>query len=78
VTRQEALLAVSYLALHDADWIRYEGIHDPKVTEEQIVEMLSQAEYLYDLSQQIYTDAAGNDVVWRRAVRWTEGEGYDV
>jgi hypothetical protein len=77
VTRQEALL-VSSLHRAEPDRTRYEGIYEPTATEGQVVEMLSQAEYLYDLSQQIYTDAAGNDVAWRRVVRWTEGEESDV
>jgi len=76
MTHQEALLAVSYLAMTESDDIRFVALYDPKQREHR-PELLAECERLDAVSQQAHCDAGiaeGDDGPWRRVVGWFEGD----
>lgn len=75
MTREEALLAVSYLAMSEADHIRYTALYEPEMYERR-AELLAECERLDLVSKQAHDQAGipeGDDGPWRRVVGWFEG-----
>lgn len=75
MTRQEALLAVAYLAMTEADYIRFVALYEPENLDRR-AELLAECEQLDLVSKQAGDDAGipeDDDGPWRRVVSWVEG-----
>jgi hypothetical protein len=75
MTRQEALLAVAYLAMTEADRIRFVDLYEPENFEHR-VELLDECNRLDLVGRQAGDDAGipeGDDTQWQRVVAWIEG-----
>jgi hypothetical protein len=75
MTREEALLAISYLAMTEADYIRYTALYEPEMLGHRD-ELLAECERLDRVSKRAHDQAGipkSDNVPWRRVVGWFEG-----